>query len=237
MALKDIWQQERLDRLDQQAARQQDVAEMRVTNRASLDQMATELRETLSTILPELRSQNVARQLDEQCYRAGLKIEAQDRARSVQDLLTELQIERQQTAETLRSSLAAFREDLKAQAETDRADRQAYVQGIRDYVWGDGSSPDPVPTAAPMPVTPDGVDALLEADLDGLEEKSLNLAIDAQLKTLDDRILAALNSDAGVRLADLQSTLRVSRDDLVKGLQTLVKNRQVIARDRTYFLA
>ncbi len=245
MALKDIWQQERLDRQDQQAVRQQDVAEMRVTNRAALDQMATELRETLSTILPELRSQNAARLLEEQCYRAGLKIEAQDRAQSVQDLLIELQIERQQTAETLRSSLAEFRADLNAQAEIDRADRQAYVQGIRDYVWGDGSSPATVttaapavaPTVAPLPVTPDGVDALLEADLDGLEEKSLNLAIDAQLKTLDDRILAALNSDAGVRLADLQSTLRVSRDDLVKGLQTLVKTRQVIARDRTYFLA
>ncbi len=249
MALKDIWQQDRLDRLDQQAVRQRDVAEMRTANRAALDQMATELRETLSTILPELRSQNAARQLEEQCYRAGLQMETQERARSIQDLLTQINLERQQIAAELRSSLAAFRADLTAQTETDRNDRQAYVRGIRAYVWGDDALQGEIPpveapvslaspaTVAPTPVTPDGLDALLESDLDELEEKSTNLLIDGQLKKLDDRILAALNSDAGVRLADLQSTLRVSRDDLVKGLQTLVKNRQVIARDRTYFLA
>lgn len=254
MALKDIWQQDRLDRLDQQAVRQREVSDMRVANRAALDQMATELRETLSTILPELRSQNASRQLEEQCYRAGLQMEAQERARSVQDLLTEINLERQQTAAELRSSLASFRADLTAQAETDRNDRQAYVREIRAYVWGDDAiqgeispieasvieapaSQSRTATVAPTPVTPDGLDALLESDLDELEEKSTHSLIDAQLKKLDDRILAALNSDAGVRLADLQSTLRVSRTDLVKGLQALVKNRQVIARDRTYFLA
>jgi hypothetical protein len=248
MALKDIWQQERRDRLQQQAERQQDVADMRVHNRTALDQMAVQLRENLSQILPELRSQNETRQLEEQCYRAGLQIEVQDRRTSVQDRLTELKLERQQTAEALRSSLAAFRADLSAQAETDRTDRQAYVQGIRAYVWGDESGqtletlpaahpPADQPQAAPIAVTPDSVEALLEANLDELEEKSTNLPIDAQLQRLDDRILAILNSDAGVRLADLQSTLKVNREDLVKGLQALVKTRQVIARDRTYFLA
>ncbi len=243
MALKDIWQQERSDRLQQQAERQQTVADMRVTNRTALDQMAVELRESLSQILPELRSQNQTRQLEEQCYRAGLQIEVQDRRTSVQDRLVELKLERQQAAEALRSSLAAFRADLSAQAETDRTDRQAYVQGIRAYVWGDesGQTLEPLPAdqpqAAPIAVTPDSVEALLEADLDELEEKSTDLPIDAQLQRLDDRILAILNSDAGVRLADLQSTLKVNREDLVKGLQALVKTRQVIARDRTYFLA
>jgi hypothetical protein len=249
MALKDIWQQERRDRLEQQAERQQNVAEMRVTNRTALDQMAVELRESLSQILPELRSQNQARQLEEQCYRAGLQIEVQDRRNSVQERLTELNLERQQTAEALRSSLAAFRADLQAQADTDRTDRQAYVQGIRDYVWGDEAvqtlqpvqavqAVQPVQSqSAPIAVTPDSVEALLEADLDELEEKSTHSAIDAQLQRLDDRILAILNSDSGVRLADLQSTLKVNREDLVKGLQALVKTRQVIARDRTYFLA
>jgi hypothetical protein len=243
MALKDIWQQERRDRLQQQAERQQDVAEMRVNNRTALSEMAVQLRESLSQILPELRSQNETRQLEEQCYRAGLQIEVQDRRTSVQDRLAELNLERQKTTEALRSSLAAFRADLSAQAETDRTDRQAYVQGIRTYVWGDESGqtletlPADQPQAAPIAVTPDSVEALLEADLDELEEKSTNSPIDAQLQRLDDRILAILNSDAGVRLADLQSTLKVNREDLVKGLQALVKTRQVIARDRTYFLA
>jgi hypothetical protein len=246
MALKDIWQQDRRDRLQQQAERQQDVADMRVNNRTALDQMAVQLRESLSQILPELRSQNETRQLEEQCYRAGLQIEVQDRRTSVQDRLAELNLERQQTAEALRSTLAAFRADLSAQSETDRTDRQAYVQGIRAYVWGNESGqtletremrPADQPQAAPIAVTPDSVEALLEADLDELEEKSTDSPIDAQLQRLDDRILAILNSDAGVRLADLQSTLKVNREDLVKGLQALVKTRQVIARDRTYFLA
>ncbi len=243
MALKDIWQQERRDRLQQQAERQQNVADMRVAHRTAQDQMAVELRESLSQILPELRSQNQSRQLEEQCYRAGLQIEAQDRRTSVQDHLTELKLEQQQAAEALRSSLATFRADLSAQAETDRTDRQAYVQGIRAYVWGDESGQTletlqaDQPQAAPIAVTPDSVEALLEADLDELEEKSVDSPIDAQLQRLDDRILAILNSDAGVRLADLQSTLKVNREDLVKGLQALVKTRQVIARDRTYFLA
>ena len=63
MALKDIWQQNRLDRQAQQVERQQAVAETRVANRADLDQMAIETRETLSTVLPELKIQNEARQL------------------------------------------------------------------------------------------------------------------------------------------------------------------------------
>ena len=95
------------------------------------------------------------------------------------------------------------------------------------------------PTSKPVPVRLDRVDALLEADLDELEEKSklstAPSAIDSQLQKVDDRILAALNSDLGVRLVDLQATLRVRRDDLVKDLQQLVTARQVVARDRTYF--
>ena len=63
MALKDIWQQNRLDRQAQQVERQQAVAETRVANRADLDQMAIETRETLSTVLPELKVQNEARRL------------------------------------------------------------------------------------------------------------------------------------------------------------------------------
>lgn len=63
MALKDIWQQDRLDRQAQQVERQQAVAETRVANRADLDQMAIETRETLSTVLPELKVQNEARRL------------------------------------------------------------------------------------------------------------------------------------------------------------------------------
>ena len=259
MALKDIWQQDRLDRQAQQVERQQAVAETRVANRAALDQMAIEIRETLSTVLPELKVQNEARQLEEQCYQAGLKVEVQERRASVQDLLTDISLDRKQTAEALRSSLAEFRADLTAQTEVARTDRQAYVREIRAYVWGDEqvsgvmpetlmndlsslkSSPKPSPKSipSPAPIGLDHVNALLEADLDELEEKSKASTapspIDSQLQKLDDRILAALNSDSGVRLVDLQATLRVSRDDLVKGLQQLVTNRQIVARDRTYF--
>ena len=259
MALKDIWQQDRLDRQAQQVERQQFVAETRSANRAALDQMAIETRETLRPVLPELKIQNEARQLEERCYQAGLKTEVQERRASVQDLLTEITLDRKQTAEALRSSLAEFRADLTAQTEIARTDRQAYVREIRAYVWGDEqvsgmlpetlpnltSNPKPSPNVSskpsskPAPVRLDRVDALLEADLDELEEKSklstAPSAIDSQLQKLDDRILAALNSDSGVRLVDLQATLRVSRDDLVKGLQQLVTARQVVARDRTYF--
>lgn len=95
------------------------------------------------------------------------------------------------------------------------------------------------PSSKPAPVRLDRVDALLEADLDELEEKSklstAPSAIDSQLQKLDDRTLAALNSDSGLRLVDLQATLRVRRDDLVKGLQQLVTARQVVTGDRTYF--
>ena len=258
MALKDIWQQDRLDRQAEQVERQQLVAETRMANRAALDQMAIETRETLSPVLPELKAQNEARQLEAQCYKAGLKIEVQERRASVQELLTDIHLDRKQTAEALRSSLAEFRADLTAQTEIARTDRQAYVREIRAYVWGDEAvsggmpetllhpkpSPKPNPKAGPTarsnpaPIGLDRVNALLEADLDELEEKSKPTApspIDSQLQKLDDRILAALNSDSGVRLVDLQAILRVSRDDLVKGLQQLVTARQVVARDRTYF--
>lgn|GEM_PF-2748082 len=103
------------------------------------------------------------------------------------------------------------------------------------------SNPKPSPNVSskPAPVRLDRVDALLEADLDELEEKSklstAPSAIDSQLQKLDDRTLAALNFDSGLRLVDLQATLRVRRDDLVKGLQQLVTARQVVAGDRTYF--
>ena len=259
MALKDIWQQDRLDRQAEQVERQQLVAETRVANRAALDQMAIETRETLSPVLPELKAQNEARQLEAQCYQAGLKIEVQERRASVQELLTDINLDRKQTAEALRSSLAEFRAELTAQTEIARTDRQAYVREIRAYVWGDEvvsgvmpetllnpnlspkPNPKPSPTASskPAPIGLDRVNALLEADLDELEEESKASTapspIDSQLQKLDDRILAALNSDSGVRLVDLQATLRVSRDDLVKGLQQLVTARQVVARDRTYF--
>ena len=99
--------------------------------------------------------------------------------------------------------------------------------------------PSPNVSSKPAPVWLDHVDALLEADLDELEEKSklstAPSAIDSQLQKLDDRILAALNSDSGLRLVDLQATLRMKRDDLVKGLQQLVTARQVVTGDRTYF--
>ena len=248
MALKDIWQQDRLDRQAEQVERQQAVAETRVANRAELNQMALEIRETLSTVLPELKVQNEARQLEERCYQAGLKIEVQERRASVQDLLTDIAIDRKQTAEALRSSLAEFRADLTEQTEVARSDRQAYVREIRAYVWGDEAAPGVMPESLlnsgpsspkPAPIGLDHVNALLESDLDELEEKSKPSTapspIDSQLQKLDDRILAALNSDSGVRLVDLQATLRVSRDDLVKGLQQLVTARQVVARNRTYF--
>ena len=256
MALKDIWQQDRLDRQAEQVERQQLVAETRISNRAALDQMAIETRETLSPVLPELKAQNEARQLEAQCYQAGLKIEVQERRVLVQELLTDINLDRKQTAEALRSSLAEFRADLTAQTEVARTDRQAYVREIRAYVWGEEAvsgvmpetllnpspkthlKPSPAASSKPAPIGLDRVNALLEADLDELEEKSKASApspIDSQLQKLDDRILAALNSDSGVRLVDLQATLRVSRDDLVKGLQQLVTTRQVVARDRTYF--
>ena len=248
MALKDIWQQDRLDRQAQQVERQQAVAETRVANRAELDLMALEIRETLSTVLPELKVQNEARQLEERCYQAGLKIEVQERRASVQDLLTDIALDRKQTAEALRSSLAEFRADLTEQTEVARIDRQAYVREIRAYVWGDEAALGVMPESLlnsgpsspkPAPIGLDHINALLESDLDELEEKSKQSTapspIDSQLQKLDDRILAALNSDSGVRLVDLQATLRVSRDDLVKGLQQLVTARQVVARDRTYF--
>ena len=248
MALKDIWQQDRLDRQAEQVERQQAVAETRVANRAELNQMALEIRETLSTVLPELKVQNESRQLEERCYQAGLKIEVQERRASVQDLLTDIALDRKQTAEALRSSLAEFRADLTEQTEVARSDRQAYVREIRAYVWGDEAVPGVMPESLlnggqsspkPAPIGLDHVNALLESDLDELEEKSKQSTapspIDSQLQKLDDRILAALNSDSGVRLVDLQATLRVSRDDLVKGLQQLVTARQVVARNRTYF--
>ena len=245
MALKDVWQQAREIRQAELDLLRQEVAEQRSQNQADLKQMTIELREGLAPLRAELSAQNQARQLEEQCYRAGLAIEVQERRESVQNLLEDLQLQRQQTAQELRSHLAAFRADLTEQTQALRQQRQAEVQDIRDYVWGsDANASRAVEIKnAPIPATLATIDALLDdalLELEPSEEpaefpEETAMAIDQQLERLDDRILSALSSDSGVRLNALQSTLKVSRNDLVRGLQQLIQTRQVVARDRMYF--
>jgi hypothetical protein len=52
---------------------------------------------------------------------------------------------------------------------------------------------------------------------------------------LTERLLATVNSLSGVRLSDLESTLSVTRSELVQALQQLIRSGDIVQRDRAYY--
>ena len=167
MALKDIWQKDRLTRQAEVVERSRTVAELRSQHQAEHAEMATQLRDELSQVLPKLRADELDRQLEAQCDQAAREIEARTRRQEVQKFLYELHDCRLIAAADLRLLLEEFRCDRKAQSaeitamlqETrrqrsadvealfaqfavDTVARKVSVQAIREYVWGnDGSLP------------------------------------------------------------------------------------------------
>ena len=165
MALKDIWQKDRQIRQAEVVERSRTVAELRSQHQAERAEMATQLRDELSQVLPKLRADELDRQLEAQCDQAAREIEARTRRQEVQKFLYELHDCRLIAAADLRLLLEEFRCDRKAQSaeiaamlqETrrqrsadvealfaqfalDTVARKVSVQAIRDYVWGsDGS--------------------------------------------------------------------------------------------------
>ena len=165
MALKDIWQQDRQTRQAEVVERSRTVAQLRSRHQAERGEMATQLRDELSQVLPKLRADELDRQLEAQCEQAGREVEASARRQEVQKLLYELHDRRLIAAADLRLLLEEFRCDRKAQSAeisamlketrcqrsadveallvqfaSDTVDRKAAVQAIRDYVWGDYAS-------------------------------------------------------------------------------------------------
>ena len=59
----------------------------------------------------------------------------------------------------------------------------------------------------------------------------------APVSTLSEKLLATINSLSGVRLSDLEATVRVSRSELVQALQQLIRSGDVVQRDRAYYRA
>lgn len=310
MALKDIWQQDRQARQAELKARQQTVAELRSRHQAEQMEMATQLRQDLSQVLPQLRAFEADRQLEAQCAQAGRQIEVADRRQAVQAFLYDLHLRRCEAAREMHLLLETFRCDRLAQSaamnemlqETRRTrgaevgalferfaleklDRQAAVQAIRDYVWGCQSE-----TNLPTPVTAEAIEALLEimvqeasspqefqtaslspaelevsskgsdsfpanlpestaelpaklpAELPAESESPAELPAESRIQpstveiSLPKKLLTILNSRSGVRLVDLESTLSVSRGELVQALQTLIRSGNVVQRDRAYYL-
>lgn len=53
--------------------------------------------------------------------------------------------------------------------------------------------------------------------------------------SLTEKLLATVNSSSGVRLSDLESTLNVTRSELVQTLQQLIRSGDIVQRDRAYY--
>ena len=165
MALKDVWQQDRQTRQAEVVDRSRTVAELRSLHQREHAEMATQLRDQLSQVVPKLRADELDRQLEAQCDQAGREIEASARRQEVKEFLNELHELRLIAAADLRLLLEEFRCDRKVQSAevsamlqetrrqrsaevealfiqfaSDTVDRKAAVQAIRDYVWADASS-------------------------------------------------------------------------------------------------
>ncbi len=54
-------------------------------------------------------------------------------------------------------------------------------------------------------------------------------------RPLTEKLLATVNSLSGVRLSDLESTLNVTRSELVQALQQLIRSGDIVQRDRAYY--
>ena len=109
MALKDIWQQDRLTRQAEVVERSRTVAELRSQHQAEHAEMATQLRDELSQVLPKLRADELDRQLEAQCDQAAREIEARTRRQEVQKFLYELHDCRLIAAADLRLLLEEFK--------------------------------------------------------------------------------------------------------------------------------
>jgi hypothetical protein len=308
MALKDIWQQDRQTRQAELKVRQEAVVQLRSQHQSEHAAMATQLRTELSQVLPKLRVDEAERQLEAQCAQAGRTIEAAERRQEVQQFLYDLHQRRCEAADDLRLLLEEFRADRQAQSaainlmlqdtrktrETEVAelferfaeeklDRQAAVQAIRDYVWGDAApqavnaeaieailklavqesvkpaavKPEAKPAAKPevssvkaatkaeakpevSPVKPEAKPEVVSA-----VKAEVKTEVKAEVKAkaaepigeqpLTEKLLATVNSLSGVRLSDLESTLKVTRSELVQALQQLIRSGDIVQRDRAYY--
>jgi hypothetical protein len=305
MALKDIWQQDRQTRQAELKVRQEAVVQLRSQHQSEHAEMTQQLRAELSQVLPKLRLDEADRQLEAQCAQAGRTIEAIARRQEVQEFLYDLHQQRCEAADDLRLLLEAFRVDRHAQSATvdlmlqetrktretevaelferfaeEKLDRQAAVQAIRDYVWGD---------AAPTPVTAEAIESLLELVVKDAGKATVKVAVKVAVKpevsptvkvavksevsptvkpeaksevapeakpavkpavtapaaepmaepaaelSLTEKLLATVNSLSGVRLSDLESTLNVTRSELVQALQQLIRSGDIVQRDRAYY--
>ncbi len=210
MALKDIWQQDRQTRQAELKVRQEAVVELRSQHQSERAAMAKQLRAELSQVLPKLR-------MDEA-------------DRLVQSAAIDLML--QETRETRETGVA----ELFERFAEEKLDRQAAVQAIRDYVWGD---------ATPTPVTADAIESLLEL----VVKSEVSPAVKAVVKSivtepiakpaaelsLTEKLLTTVSSLSGVRLSDLESTLSVTRSELVQALQQLIRSGDIVQRDRAYY--
>jgi hypothetical protein len=308
MALKDIWQQDRQTRQAELKVRQEAVVQLRSQHQSEHAAMATQLRTELSQVLPKLRVDEAERQLEAQCAQAGRTIEAAARRQEVQEFLYDLHQRRCEAADDLRLLLEEFRADRQAQSaainlmlqdtrktrETEVAalferfaeeklDRQAAVQAIRDYVWGDASpqavnaeaieailklavqesaKPEAVKPEAKSAAKPEVASVKAATKAEAKPEVSpvkpeakpeVVSAVKAEVKTevkaevkakaaepigeqpLTEKLLATVNSLSGVRLSDLESTLNVTRSELVQALQQLIRSGDIVQRDRAYY--
>jgi hypothetical protein len=294
MALKDIWQQDRQTRQAELKVRQEAVVQLRSQHQSEHAAMATQLRTELSQVLPKLRVDEAERQLEAQCAQAGRTLEAAERRQEVQQFLYDLHQRRCEAADDLRLLLEEFRADRQAQSaainlmlqdtrktrETEVAalferfaeeklDRQAAVQAIRDYVWGDASpqavngeaieailqlavqesvkpeavkpeavKPEAKPAAKPevSPVKPEAKPEVLSAVKAEVKAEVKAKAAEPIVELpLTEKLLATVNSLSGVRLSDLESTLNVTRSELVQALQQLIRSGDIVQRDRAYY--
>jgi hypothetical protein len=160
----------------------------------------------------------------------------------------------QETRKTREADVAALFERFAE----EKLDRLAAVQAIRDYVWGD-ATPTPVTAEAieailklavqeaPKASTP--IEPVVKAEAKPEAKAVVKAVVKADAKPavveptaepipeppLTAKLLATVNSLSGVRLSDLESTLNITRSELVQALQQLIRSGDIVQRDRAYY--
>lgn len=153
--------------------------------------------------------------------RQQLKLKRQDLAREVRETLSQSRAQRWERAKTSSERLTQFRQQL-----------HRYRADLTKLVWGDL----PDPTLPSTASTPPAVPEVPEVALRSTPEESRPDAGGESTASVDtEAVYNYIQFHPGIRLAELEQALEISRVQAVDALRFLIQTGAIAQRDRLYF--
>ena len=153
-----------------------------------------------------------------------LKLKRQDLAREVRETLSQSRAQRWERAKTSSERLTKFRQQL-----------HRYRADLTKLVWGDLPDPTLPSTASTPPAVPE-VPEVPEVALRSTPEESRPDAGGESTASVDtEAVYNYIQFHPGIRLAELEQALEISRVQAVDALRFLIQTGAIAQRDRLYF--